>query len=99
VIAAATGVGAKVMPGKAGAAAGTAHEAAADLGAAKDLRSTAQDIGKKAETAALGTKGGARLAEAKPLDDDAAKKVADVESAKKAAQEAGKPEDSSDIEE
>jgi len=101
VVAAGTGVVASASSGKLGAAADAAHEGAAGIAAGKDAPDAARDLAsQKGETAVLGTKGGEKLAQAKALKEDAARKGADLaDSAKESAEKPGKDDDSSDIEE
>ena len=94
-------------PAPLGSAADAAREGAAAAAAGKDLPGSAQDIAKqKTEVAALGTKPGAKLAHAKGVEEDAAKKTADLDRAKeierpkeKKSEEPVNPDDSADIEE
>lgn len=83
-----------------GSASGAAREGAAGIAAGKELPTVAQDLAKqKAETAALGTKGREKLEQAKALEEEVAKKRADLQDAKETAEKAGKVDDSADIEE
>jgi len=88
-------------PAPSSSAVQAAREGAETAAAAKDLPQSAPEIAKeKVEVAALGTKEGQKLARAKAVEEDAAKKRADLERAlKEKSSEPVKPDDSSDIEE
>jgi hypothetical protein len=101
---AATATAGASVPGAVGAASAQAHDAVEKIDKKGDLPGAAKDVAtEKVEVAALGTEGGKRVEQAKGVEEKVEEKLSDADRAKRAAkdvaEEAGKTDDSADIEE
>jgi hypothetical protein len=99
-VSAVTGAVADHGPGGAHEVADTAHDVSSRVAKGKELPDAAKEAAeKKVEVAALGTKPGEALEQAKGIEEKVAGKLEGARSAKESAEKADKGDDSADIEE
>ena len=99
-VSSATGSVADSAPGTVHEVAGTAQDVSADVAKGKELPDAVQTTAEqKVEVAVLGAKPVAALEQAKGIGEKAARKLADLQSAKEGVEKADQGDDSADIEE